>query len=110
MYESNPKANPTIPQDIAPASIAVFYFLLRILVWLSSIFYFLRTVELSQVRQEKIYDKMLESLENVTFDEMISIKEGISIIGDEESFLANLKYYAEAFQNEVQIVHTEWLK
>ena len=53
---------------------------------------------------------MLESLENVTFDEMISIKEGISIIGDEESFLANLKYYAEAFQNEVQIVHTEWLK
>ena len=53
---------------------------------------------------------MLESLEGVTFDDMISIKEGISIIGDEESFLANLKYYADAFVNEVKIVHNEWLK
>lgn len=53
---------------------------------------------------------MLESLEGVTFDDIISIKEGISIIGDEESFLGNLKYYADAFVNEVQIVHNEWLK
>lgn len=53
---------------------------------------------------------MMENLEGVTFDEMISLKEGMAILGDEETFITNLRYYAEAYQSEVSIMHNEWMK
>jgi hypothetical protein len=43
--------------------------------------------------------EMLGSLEDVTFDKIVSIEEGESIFGDKEIFVSNLEMYAQNFES-----------
>lgn len=49
-----------------------------------------------------------EELEKLTFDEVVSIKMGLEILGDESVFLGCLDAYAKMFKESFDEMHKDW--